>query len=383
VKIAASARLTVEGIVEASLHRKGLDAVGIVDSHSPPVLEEIEGHLSSGLFEPLTGGGLTAGSLLVVLGSEVEVAEESVGPVHYVCYHPDLETARAFSRFLEARVTNVSLSSQKARTTGEKLARWVRRTGGFMVPAHVFTPHKGFFGQGATDLRQAFSDRALEAVPAVELGLSADAGMADLVQSLEPFTYLTNSDAHSPETIAREHNAVLPPDPPGRLDFEGLASSIRAGRLAANYGLDPRLGKYHRARCPACGHTPEEGEVAPGEPCPACGKARVVGGVADRVRQMGRDAGARRPARRERTGRPPYIHHIPLRYVPGVGRATLEKLLDAFGTEMNVLHEVSRAELAAVVGERLARRISAARGGTRNLDIAPGAAGRYGRVRPT
>jgi PHP family Zn ribbon phosphoesterase len=57
-------------------------------------------------------------------------------------------------------------------------------------------------------------------------------------------------------------------------------------------------------------------------------------------------------------------------------------LLDRFGTEMKVLRETSPEELAAVIGDRLAARLGAARSGTGRLEITPGAGGRYGRVRP-
>lgn len=391
VKIAASSRLTVAGIVAECVERKGLDAVGIVDGHSSPVLWELEGYVKAGELVALPGGGLARPGdrpLLLILASEVEAEEAGIGPVHFVCYLPDLETAGAFSAFLEPRVTNVTLSSQRARTTGEELARWVRREGGFLVPAHVFTPYKGLFGQGGTDLGQSFSDEALEAVPAVELGLSADTELADLVPSLERFTYLTNSDAHSPETIAREHNA-LDLVPVGRTgetaDFTTLADAIREGRVVANYGLDPRLGKYHRAFCPKCGFTSADEPV--GGTCPACGKAGLVGGVLDRILQLSRQARRETAGgggdRRERARpRPPYVHQIPLRYVPGVGPSALRRLLHAFGTELRVLHEVPEEDLAAAVGPRLAARIVAARGGTGGLEIAPGAGGRYGRLKP-
>jgi len=407
VKIAASARLTVAGIIEESLERKGLDVVGIVDAHSPPVLREIEALLESGELEPLTGGGLVtrkrsggggapgrggaARPLVLVLASEVEAGEPGLGPVHYLCYLPSLQVAHDFSAFLAPLVTNVNLSSQRARVTGEELARWVGPSGGFCVPAHVFTPHKGFFGQGGDDLGRAFSDKALEAVPAVELGLSADTPLADLVPSLAPFTYLTNSDAHSPETIAREHNAFAAPagsggtGATGAFDFQALAKAVREGALLANYGLDPRLGKYHRAFCPQCGFT-SGGDIAAGRACPACGKAGLVGGVLDRILAIAKAGATSRgdtaPGGASADARPPYFHQVPLRYVPGVGPATLRKLLARFGTEMHVLHRVPREDLAAAAGARLADRICAARAGTGSLDITPGAGGRYGRVKP-
>lgn len=402
VKIAASARLTVSGIIEESVRRKGLDAVALVDAHSPPVLAELEGLVASGELAALPGGGLESREgrrLLLLLAAEVEVDEPGVGPVHYLCYLPDLPSTRGFSAFLSSRVTNVCLSSQRARTRGEEIAGWLGREGGFLVPAHIFTPYKGFFGQGGSDLAQVFSDRALAVVPAVELGLSADAAMADLVPALDPFTYLTNSDAHSLETIGREHNLLdldrgFGPVADGGAgeregavpaDFRGVAEAIRDGRVVANYGLDPRLGKYHRAFCPGCGFVSAQ-ETASGSRCPSCGKSGLVGGVLDRVlalaakgaRTPDSPAPARAAGRRER---PPYVHQVPLRHVPGVGPVALRRLLAVFGTEMAVLHRVPVSDLEAAVGERLAVAITAGRSGTAALDIAPGAGGRYGRVR--
>ncbi len=398
VKIAASPRLTLPGIIAESIERKGLDIVGIVDAQSPPVLEELAGLEAAGELVPLPGGGLEVSSggrrLLFVLASEVEADEPGIGPVHYIVFLPDLDAARGFSSFLEGRVTNVSLSSQRARVAGDELARWALRAEGFLVPAHVFTPFKGYFGQGGTDLGRSFSDQALEAVPAVELGLSADTDLADLVPSLAPFTYLTSSDAHSPETIAREHTAFARAGEPTApragnggtgYDFARLARVIRAGELLANYGLDPRLGKYHRAFCPKCGFTSNE-EAAARRVCPACGRGGLVGGVYDRIRTIAGEAAtvsvdAPAAGGRPRRARPPYVHTIPLRYLPGVGPATLRKLLGAFGTELDVLHRVPEEDLAAVAGERLAEAIVRARAGTESLDITPGAGGRYGRLR--
>lgn len=381
VKITASRRLTVREILHESACRKGLGIVGIVDAGSPPVLGELRDLVETGELVELSGGGLRGQPgptvdrpILVVLASEVEVFEPEVGLVHYLAYVPDLEAARALSGLLTDRVTNITLSSQRARIRGEELARWVGAAGGMMVPAHVFTPYKGFFGQGGTDLAEVLSDGALDVVPAVELGLSADTALASRVPSLDGFTFLSNSDAHSPETIAREHNELIVELGAGGPDFRALLSAVRDGRVKANYGLDPRLGKYHRRFCPACGWTsdPDGGPQAPGQACPDCGRTRMVGGVYDRVLELAHE----HPGRE----RPPYVHQIPLRYLPGVGRAGVEKLLAAFGSEFAVLHQVSREDLARVVGSEVVRRIIAARAGTAELEIRPGAGGRYGQL---
>jgi PHP family Zn ribbon phosphoesterase len=56
----------------------------------------------------------------------------------------------------------------------------------------------------------------------------------------------------------------------------------------------------------------------------------------------------------------------------------MSKLLDAFGTEMNILHQATEAELAAVAGEGLAASIVMARNGT--LPLSAGGGGSYGKV---
>ena len=49
--------------------------------------------------------------------------------------------------------------------------------------------------------------------------------------------------------------------------------------------------------------------------------------------------------------RPAYHYQVPLEFIPGLGKSSMSKLLDAFGTEMNILHQATEAELAAVAGE--------------------------------
>ena len=57
--------------------------------------------------------------------------------------------------------------------------------------------------------------------------------------------FLTNSDAHSLGKIGREYNELQVAAP--SFDEFRMALQGEAGRsIAANYGLNPRLGKYHR-----------------------------------------------------------------------------------------------------------------------------------------
>jgi len=76
--------------------------------------------------------------------------------------------------------------------------------------------------------------------------------------------------------------------------------------------------------------------------------------------------------------RPPYIYQVPLNFIPGVGGKTIEKLLDTFETEMNILHKLTKDDIEAVVGEKVAQNIVNAREG--NVKVQSGGGGVYGKV---
>ena len=205
-------------------------------------------------------------------------------------------------------------------------------------------------------------------MPAVELGLSCDTQMASRISELDRFAFLSNSDAHSLSKIAREYNRIRAKD----LSFASLRNALTGveGRVVANYGLDPRLGKYHRTYCERCEtNVPLLAERI----CPRCGGRAIVVGVADRLDEV-----ADRPPTFIQPHRPPYFHQVPLEYVPGVGRRTLDRLIAAFGSEMRVLHDAGREELSRVVPAHIADAIVAAREG--RLRLVEGGGGRYGKV---
>ena len=69
---------------------------------------------------------------------------------------------------------------------------------------------------------------------------------------------------------------------------------------------------------------------------------------------------------------------MPLTFIPGLGGKTIDKLLSHFGTEMEILHKVGEDDIEAVVGEKIAKEIIAARSG--KLRIQAGGGGVYGKV---
>lgn len=382
VKISASAQLTVAAVLDHCRRHKGIDIVGIIDAATPGALQELGDLAAAGELTPLAGGGLDAGGVVVLPGAEVEVwfagaeGRGRGGAVHLLVYLPGLAELAEFAAWQVGRagVRNPWLSTQRHRVGAAAVAEQARQLGGVVVPAHAFTPYKSVLA-AADRLADVLPPELWSAAPAVELGLSADTELATAWDELAAFAFLANSDAHSLGTIAREYNELELAAP----SFAEWLLALRGEggrRITANYGLDPRLGKYHRSYCLDCA-APLGGEP-PLLACPHRPRHRIVIGVLDRLIQArGAATGGVQPPGRPR---PPYVHQVPLSFIPGVGPRVLDRLVAAFGSEMAVLHRAGAAQLAEVVGEKLAARIVAARAGRLRIDA--GAGGRYGRVLP-
>ena len=394
VKISGSRDLTFFNIAREAGGRKGIHITGIIDCHSPEVLEEIERYLENGAMAELRGGGIRYGGTTVLLGSELEVKDPGRGPAHLLVFLPTLSAMKDFSAWLRTRVTNIRLSSQRVRVPARELQAEAVGRGGMVIPAHIFTPHKSLYGRCCDRMADVLDP---DRVAAVELGLSSNTEMADAIPELRRHAFVTNSDAHSLGRIAREYNALLLAEP----TFEEVALALRGAagrRIEANYGLSPQLGKYHSTYCVSCGMlfpASGEGEAAGTDSaaahaafggaapesvsagvCPRCGGRRLVRGVSDRIADLAAaGAGENVP----RPQRPPYIEQVPLEFIPGLGPKKLERLLERFGTEMNVLHHVPEEELAEAVGPGPAALICACRAG--KAAIAPGGGGVYGKIR--
>lgn len=371
VKITASSRLIFENILEEALYKKGLDMVGIVDAASPVVIRDIEDLFNSGEMVELSQGGIKyRDELVIILGSEVESREEGGGQVHYLAFFPFFKQLKEYSSIMDQYITNINLSSQSTGLKGVEIFKIIDAVGGIMIPAHVFTPHKSFYGNAVASYREIFTDEQWEKIPAIELGLSADSYMADYLSELEGKTFLSNSDAHSLSKIAREYNKIKMEDK--NFNELKLALKKKDGRgVFSNFGLDPRLGKYHRTFCNDCQESfPYDRPVYQ---CPICGGTNLVIGVKDRILKISDKGESLSPE-----DRPPYIHQVPLEDIPGIGKKTLERLLNIFGTEMDILHRVEVSQLYEAVNKKIADNINKSRSG--GLKIKPGGGGVYGKV---
>ena len=374
IKITAAKSLNFANIAKECADRKGINIVGIIDCASPYVIEDIENFLKLGeAYEIEDGGIIYKDKVCILLGSEIETSEINdqgkTGSAHNLCYFPRLDNIKAFSKEMAKHIHNITLSSQRADISAYDLVNIVEKYEGILIPAHAFTPHKSFYGNCTDRLSKIFKDR-FDKIFAIELGLSSDTYLADEISELETRTFLTNSDAHSLPKIAREYNKMLLDG----ISFKEVVKALKnkdGRKILSNYGLDPKLGKYHRTFCEKCGK-PIEGK-APVTRCPDCDSSKITMGVFDRIEIIKDKEETKSPSYR-----PPYVYQIPLTFMPGLGSKTIDKLLSNFQTEMNILHKLSEDDIEAVVGEKIAKNIIAARTG--NVQIQAGGGGVYGKL---
>lgn len=374
IKITAARSLNFANIAKECVDKKGIQVVGIIDCASPYVIEDIENFLKNGeAYEVKDGGIIYKDKVCILLGSEVETSEVGrngkKGAAHNVCFFPHLEDIKGFSKEMSTHIKNITLSTQRADISGYELIDIVEKYNGILIPAHIFTPFKSYYGNCTNRIESIFKEKYSK-IFAVELGLSSDTYLADTISELEGKTFVTNSDAHSLPKIAREYNKMQVED----ISFKEIVKALKnedGRKVLANYGLDPKLGKYHRTYCDNCNNTIETKE--PVSKCPKCGSEKVTFGVFDRIELIKDKVETKSPE-----NRPEYVYQIPLSFIPGVGPKVIEKLLNNFETEMNILHKLSYDDIEAVVGSKIAGNIVAAREG--KLGIHSGGGGNYGKI---
>lgn len=267
-------------------------------------------------------------------------------------------------------IKNMTLSSQRADISAYELIDIVERYHGILIPAHCFTPHKSFYGNCTSSLKRIFKEK-YDKILAIELGLSSDTFLADQISELENKTFLTNSDAHSLPKIAREYNKMQLED----ISFKEFYKALKnedGRKIVANYGLDPKLGKYHRTYCEVCSKRIEG--IAPVTKCDTCDSKIITMGVFDRI-QIIKD----REETKSPDFRPEYVYQIPLNFIPGLGGRTIDKLLNHFGTEMTILHKVSQDDIETIVNGKIAENIILAREGKMHIIEGGGGVYRQGR----
>jgi uncharacterized protein (TIGR00375 family) len=439
--LAASARLTPPWL-ERWAWIKGIKLLGAGDCTHPRWLAELREQLEEaeeGLYVlkgeirrafdarfgeelPLPGRGAgespSGGPLLsqgnpqgdiprFVLSAEVSAVYKREGrtrKVHHLILFPDFKAAEAFQRVLGRRCNTASDGRPVLGIDSRELLALLLDTDrrAVLIPAHIWTPWFSVLGarSGFDSVEECYGDLAA-AIPAIETGLSSNPAMNWALSSLDRFSIISNSDAHSPEKLGREAT-VFDMD----LSYPSLRSALEDGnggpafpKIIETIELFPQEGKYYCEGHRKCGVCRAPGEIAgrrevpgggkSGEICPVCGKA-LTRGVMSRVLELAdRPISAGVPA-----GRRPYRSLIPLKELLGellqsgpaskkVARAYTGLIGEAgpeffFLLEMP-LGEIQRLRCPGLSGELLGEAVARMRSG--KLFISPGYDGNYGVIR--
>lgn len=347
---------------------KGLNLVATGDALHNKYLEELKDALeetSEGIFSIKNSKKTDPKFILTV---EVEDLKR----VHHLILIPSFDSAYNMREEFKGNLD--SDGRPKVRMNGAEIMDIAHANECLIGPSHAFTPW--------TSIYKAY-DSLLDCYGRepdyLELGLSADAEMADHIKELQNIPFLTNSDAHSPwpHRLGREFNEIEVYD----LTFKGVTQSILNKKIKANYGFDPRLGKYHKTGCIKCYRIFDvEDALKLKMKCP-CGGV-IKKGVDYRIYELSDWKESHHPLHR-----PPYIHILPLAeilsliYNKGVTTIFVQKiwkeLVQKFGNEINVLINASLDEIDAVDSE-LTPVINDFRDNT--LYIQSGGGGRYGKI---
>ena len=383
-------------IKELSLYAplKGINLLGTGDALHPLWLKELKENL-----EEIPGTGFyrvkgSSAELFFIVQTEVGTIHEVEGKarrIHHVILMPSLEVAEqavdVLGKLGDLEADGRPIFTMHPAELVELLLEIDKDI--FIFPAHAWTPWWSIFGSigGVNSLEECYGDKSHK-IKALETGLSSDPEMNWRVSSLDRLTLLSNSDSHSPypHRLGREANVF-------NLDEPSYSELIRAiveknpNKFLMTIEVDPAYGKYHWTGHRKCGVSmPPEEAIKIGNKCPVCGRP-LTKGVEQRVEEL---------ADRPKGFRPPnsigFKRLLPLAEIIAAclnikGETKLYsgrvwelsmKLINKFGSELNVLLNAPYDELRAVVPNKIADAIIKVREG--RVAIKPGYDGVYGQL---
>ena len=395
------ARATSRELNPSNLHKwsalKGVDVVGTGDYTHPEWFAELSEQLEpaeEGLYQ-LEPGRRTAVEqelperclravrfMLSVEISTIYKKGDKTRKIHHVVILPTLESVARLNRRLGA-IGNLQSDGRPILGLDSRDLLEICLEADedvLFIPAHIWTPHFAALGasSGFDSLEECYED-LLPHIFAVETGLSSDPPMNWRLSALDRYAIVSNSDAHSPQKLAREATCF-----DTECSYPGIYSALKdrdPARFLGTLEFYPEEGKYHydgHRKCAVC-YKPAQTLAAEGI-CPVCGRKLTVG-VLHRVEKL-----ADRPEGFRPDVAPPYEYLIPLDEVigaaVGVGpkskrvRAVYDRLLAEVGTELEVLRRAGLETIESCAGPLVAEGVRRMRCG--EVDIYPGHDGEYG-----
>ena len=381
-------RATSRDLTFEQLHKwaqlKGVQVVGTGDLTHPGWLKEMQTKLvpaDEGLFQLNTADANVMQREVVpacqqpvrfILSGEISTIykkQDRVRKIHHVVFLPSFEAVAKFQARLE-KIGNIRSDGRPILGLDSRdLLEIVLETDpqAYLIPAHIWTPWFSLFGSksGFDVLEDCFADLTPH-IFALETGLSSDPPMNWRWSALDRYTLISNSDAHSPQKLAREANLF-----DTACTYPAIFAALQTRNPQTFRGtleFFPEEGKYHadgHRKCDICWQ-PQTTLQHHGI-CPTCGKPVTVG-VMHRVELL-----ADRPVGGKPADVPPFRSLIPLpeilAEVLGTGVASkrvtqgYETLLAQLGPELPILQDVPLPEIARVGGDLLAEGIRRMRQG--------------------
>ncbi|MFH1587972.1 MAG: endonuclease Q family protein [Candidatus Diapherotrites archaeon] len=284
----------------------------------------------------------------VILGTEINCNKR----VHHLIYFPSIESALELKEKLKGKAIFDSWGCGRPtiHAGAEEIAEQVKDIGGIIGPAHAFTPYFSVYAH-FNSLKELYGEQEKN-IYFMELGLSADTNLADLISENHKYNFLTNSDSHSPWPfrIGREFNRIKMLKP----NFDSLKKALKEKEeklITLNVGLNPREGKYHLTACTKCfaKYSLEQSQKLNFK-CMKCA-GEIKKGVKDRIMELKDSDEGIHPK-----FRPPYMHSVPLAEiiqshfkVKNVNSVKVQSnwqdLIDKFKTEITILVDAPIEEI--------------------------------------
>ena len=378
---ATSLNMDLEHLAQ-SAREKGISLVGTGDFTHPVWFQELKRKL-----QPVEDGIYAYQGLKFILTAEIcniFPSHNSIKRIHNVIFLPDLEAAERLSFKLAAYGSLGSDGRPMLQLSADDLIGRVKDVAefGFVVPAHIWTPHFSLFGSnsGFDRIEDCFPKRLSE-VFALETGLSSDPAMNWRLSGLDAYSLISNSDAHSPAKIGREVN-VFSEVLNYREIFDVLKTKDRK-RFLYTVEYFPEEGKYHYDGHRSCKSSlPPEKAIANKNLCPVCGR-KVTVGVLHRVCEL-----ADRPEGAVPENSIPFQRTVPLNQIIAfvlkrpvdspVVKEKYRQLVHNLAPEFEILLSLSESEIESKAEPEIAAAIISVRMG--RVKVEPGYDGEFGKV---
>ncbi|MBI2542801.1 MAG: DNA helicase UvrD [Candidatus Aenigmarchaeota archaeon] len=380
---ATSKNMDLDGI-SAGMKVKGLDLAGTGDFTFPAWFEELkklEEIDNTGIFRYNDAHFMLTGEVSTTFEHENKIRR-----VHHVIQAPSLEIVGQINEAL-SKFGNLSSDGRPmlSMTAAELVEVLMEISSDIVITsAHIWTPFFSVFGSksGFNSVEECYQDQTKH-IFSLETGLSSTPDMNWRLSSLDKFTLVSSCDSHSqnPWRLGREANVFELK----KLTYNEIWDAVRKkdkSKFLYTIEVPPEYGKYHYTGHRNCGislHPKEAMKV--NNVCPKCRRGLTIG-VMQRVDEL-----ADRPEGYVPKDAIPFKSLLPLyeiiSFVTKVNKLYSKKtldeqnrLIDRFGTELNVLLDASEEELREATKEEIAEAVIKVRGC--KIQFEPGYDGVYG-----